>query len=369
MESKTLRFFLGANSAQGFVSRFDQLGDPKRGWRCYVIKGGPGTGKSSLMKKLAARLGESCGPVEHIHCSSDVDSLDGVIFLEQKLSIADGTPPHAIEPRFPGAYENVVSLCDCWDKARLFKEREEIISLAESISLCHKSSVGYLYAAGSLLTDLQMAVSDAVDSQKIIRFAKNLAQKEFPRQPGKRGHESIRLLSAITNKGPVLFNDTIEALAPRLYIIDDSWGAASQQLIQELRRLALEYGHDVLSCCCPLFPFTKVDHLFLPQLGLGFATRNKFHPVTAPAFRVIHARRFTDMEKVTARKHRISFLQKAARNMIDEAASLISEAKSLHDQLEQHYVSAMNFTKVGAVARQVIREFESYVLENSSPKE
>ena len=91
---KVLRFFLGANSSQGFVSRFDQLGDPKQGWRCYVIKGGPGTGKSSLMKNLAARLDTGSDPVEYIHCSSDVDSLDGVIFSRQRLSIADGTPPH-----------------------------------------------------------------------------------------------------------------------------------------------------------------------------------------------------------------------------------------------------------------------------------
>ncbi|MBC8546753.1 hypothetical protein H8711_07370 [Clostridiaceae bacterium NSJ-31] len=91
----TVEFFLGANTPQGFVSRFDQLADPEDGWRKFVIKGGPGTGKSSLMKKLAAELSGRCDRMELIHCSSDVDSLDAVIVHNIKASIADGTPPHA----------------------------------------------------------------------------------------------------------------------------------------------------------------------------------------------------------------------------------------------------------------------------------
>lgn len=91
---KTLHFFLGANTPQGFVSRFDQLADPNDGWREFVIKGGPGTGKSSLMKRIAAEKGERCQRVEMIHCSSDVDSLDGVILPDIKTAIGDGTSPH-----------------------------------------------------------------------------------------------------------------------------------------------------------------------------------------------------------------------------------------------------------------------------------
>lgn len=92
---KTLRFFLGANTPQGFVSRFDQLADVNDGWRTFVIKGGPGSGKSTMMKKIKEAIGGGHGDIELIHCSSDVDSLDGVIASGLKFSIADGTAPHA----------------------------------------------------------------------------------------------------------------------------------------------------------------------------------------------------------------------------------------------------------------------------------
>lgn len=92
--SQPLHFFLGANTPQGFVSRFDQLADPTDGWREFVIKGGPGTGKSTLMHKIADAFQPVTEHLELIHCSSDADSLDGVIIHDKKVSIADGTPPH-----------------------------------------------------------------------------------------------------------------------------------------------------------------------------------------------------------------------------------------------------------------------------------
>lgn len=96
--SKPLHFFLGANTPQGFVSRFDQLADPSDGWREFIIKGGPGTGKSTLMKRVAKAFEPESSQIEWIHCSSDVESLDGVIIHDQKISIADGTPPQENDP-------------------------------------------------------------------------------------------------------------------------------------------------------------------------------------------------------------------------------------------------------------------------------
>ena len=142
-------YFLGANTPQGFVSRFDQLGNADRDWRCYVIKGGPGSGKSTLMKKVAAAAAGVEPEMELIHCSSDADSLDGVILPKMKVSIADGTPPHVIEPKFPGAYEVTVPVFSCWDDDQLYAHRKEIIAASRRITGVHEYCVRFLTAAGS----------------------------------------------------------------------------------------------------------------------------------------------------------------------------------------------------------------------------
>ena len=100
-QTKPQMFFLGANSPKGFVSLFEQL-DPQNGpWHTFIIKGGPGTGKSSFLKRIAAYFGPQCPNMEVIPCSSDPDSLDAVILPEYRVALADGTAPHVLEPDAP----------------------------------------------------------------------------------------------------------------------------------------------------------------------------------------------------------------------------------------------------------------------------
>ena len=94
--SKDIKSFLGANTPNGFHSLFGQLYNPYKDSRMYIIKGGPGTGKSSFMKKVAKAASSLALDTEQIFCSSDPDSLDGVIVPQLGLCIADGTAPHVI---------------------------------------------------------------------------------------------------------------------------------------------------------------------------------------------------------------------------------------------------------------------------------
>ncbi|MBR4761571.1 MAG: hypothetical protein IK086_02935, partial [Clostridia bacterium] len=102
------RFFLAANSAEGFVSHFADCYIPGD-WHAYIVKGGPGTGKSGLMKYIAAKAANSGHKVVFCPCSSDPDSLDAVIVSDLKTVVLDGTAPHTVEPRLPGACENIIN--------------------------------------------------------------------------------------------------------------------------------------------------------------------------------------------------------------------------------------------------------------------
>ena len=49
-EHKTVDFFLGANTASGFRSYLNTYDEPQAEFKRFLIKGGPGTGKSGMMK-------------------------------------------------------------------------------------------------------------------------------------------------------------------------------------------------------------------------------------------------------------------------------------------------------------------------------
>src|SRR5690606_23422800 len=129
--NKELHYFAGGNTAKGFVHFFDSNFQDLQ--RLFILKGGPGTGKSSMIKSIGQEWLDSCYFVEWIHCSSDPDSLDAMILPELKVGIVDGTNPHVIEPKYPGVVDDYVNLGTAWDRSRLLTQKDEIIALSNQI--------------------------------------------------------------------------------------------------------------------------------------------------------------------------------------------------------------------------------------------
>ena len=83
--------FPGANTSWGFHSFYEEnLADIEH---VFVIKAGPGCGKSTLIRKIANAMVDRGHDVELWQCSSDNDSLDGVYIPDLSIAIVDGTAP------------------------------------------------------------------------------------------------------------------------------------------------------------------------------------------------------------------------------------------------------------------------------------
>ena len=174
-----MKIFLAANSAEGFISHFGNCYDPSEGWRAYIIKGGPGTGKSSFMKRVKARAEEEGEHIVEVFCASDPASLDGLILQNKKLVFIDGTAPHVVEPRLPGVCENLLDFGRFWNADRLALKRTEITVATEKNKGCH-SRAAELGFDEILLSDIgyptegkleQIAYGEGEKSQHILTFS------------------------------------------------------------------------------------------------------------------------------------------------------------------------------------------------------
>ena len=65
------KVFASRNSYTGFVNHFDTMFNSEEFERIYVLKGGPGSGKSSIMKKIANEYAVIGYTTTAIFCSSD----------------------------------------------------------------------------------------------------------------------------------------------------------------------------------------------------------------------------------------------------------------------------------------------------------
>ena len=80
-------YFLGSNSERGFFSLYSDMADTSAGDFIWLIKGGPGCGKSSFMRKIGAAAESAGFSVEYTRCSGDPDSLDAVYIPEKSSAM------------------------------------------------------------------------------------------------------------------------------------------------------------------------------------------------------------------------------------------------------------------------------------------
>lgn len=352
-------YFLGCSSPEGFHSFFGELCPAHSGGYTYIIKGGPGTGKSNLMKKINAALTDAGIGTELIYCSSDPASLDGVYAPALNCLVVDGTPPHTLEPKYPGAAQEIIDLGKFWDKNILRSRRDEIISLSDENAAFHRRCRRFLEASALLREDILRLTLACADTAKIKRTASRIAAREFGAPAGRIGEERHINLSAVTPDGITFFNKTVEAMCEKVYVIEDENAACSSALLSLLHGYALSGGHDIIASPCPLDPSGEPEHLLIPALSLGFVTSNRLHEAELDGAVKINCARFTDRAALRRRLPRLNFTKKAYGEFIAEAADSLKSAKEIHDKLESVYISAMDFSHMDELAKSIAEDMLS----------
>ena len=178
MEGKIRKIFPGANTANGSFNFFDNIiqGDINR---IFCFKGGPGVGKSSLMKKIAQEFIDRGYDVELHHCPSDPSSLDALLIKKLGVVLLDGTSPHIVDPKNPGAVDEIVNLGEFWNVENLEKNKDEIIKVGKDISASFRRAYKFLKAAEPIYFDIEEKYSNSMNFGKVNLLVDEFIEK-FP---------------------------------------------------------------------------------------------------------------------------------------------------------------------------------------------
>lgn len=118
------RYFLGNNTGRGFVENYRSELEGKR--KTVLLKGGPGTGKSSMLKKIAKEARDKGYEYELWYCSGDPNSLDGVYIKDTNAVVMDATAPHATGADLPVMRDKIYDLANSISYDKILPHREEI---------------------------------------------------------------------------------------------------------------------------------------------------------------------------------------------------------------------------------------------------
>jgi len=353
--------FTASNSYKGFYSLFDEFLRENNDEKVFLIKGGPGCGKSTFMKKIAYRFEKEGYSIERVLCSSDPDSLDGIKIIEKGITVIDATSPHAIDMKYPGVCDSIIDLSRFWNERKLMSSKNDIISISDTISNEYKSVYSILNVAGILYAS-NISDSNKACNKKIINdyISKHLTQCNFTSM-SKKGACKKRILNAINCKGTIALNNTVTTLCDSALIIDDE-SLCIDSFMKKILLYLQKNGYDTIAFYNPLFP-KKLDHIILPKERYGFFTTNKLFNINFSdniKSKRIDSIKFVDKEKNEQIRSLYNYKKKTVSKLIADATEKLKNIKEMHDKLEKYYIDAMDYDKMDIFSEQFINSLFCY---------
>lgn len=342
--NKTEAYFAAANTYRGFVSYFDYIFRSEDFSRIYVLKGGPGTGKSSLMKSVAKELIQNSCKVEMIYCSSDPKSLDGIIVTNQngKIAIIDGTAPHERDAKIPCAIDEIINLSDNLDAAFLISQKDKIIELNKEKSKAYSTSYFYLSIAGEAhkyISKIYSASFDIIRAKaKAELLLSNICEE-------KSGEMKERLISSFGRYGSYKLTAHEEGAEKKITVYGE----------EENRYL-------FLGCISTFLRDNRTNYTQFIRALDPEMTEGIYLPYSKTIFEEsdagdVDADEFSTLDSVD--KERVRVARILLNDSTEEARRWFSIASDVHFRLEKIYSGAMNFEKNDEVIKNKLAEIKN----------
>ena len=332
-------YFAGANTGRGFVSSYPALADENRLKRVYILKGGPGTGKSTMLARIADKA--DC-TIEYDRCGSDPDSLDCVV-LGGSVAVLDGTSPHIRDMQTPGAASTLVDLSRFWNEKELTKARDRITALAVEKSLAYASAYRWLAAAETLESERTAAIVQLFRYEKADAWCTRFLRK-LPKPTVHTVTE--RYTHAISMKGRVCVNTLAES-ADVVYTVRDAYGCAEPFLDLLASRLKTD-GYAVLIGRHPIGE--RITGILLPEQGIAVTVGR------SEGARALNMTRFVTEKIPIGLRGELRLATRCMNECLASADHCLKSAAHAHFELEKIYSSAMDFAALREMCDLLCRE-------------
>ena len=331
--------FPGAMGPDGFISCFDHLIDDSILRRKLILKGGPGVGKSTFMRRVHAALCANGEPSTLYFCSGDPDSLDGVAVPHAGLLILDGTAPHIVDPEIPGARDSIINLGECLNEPAMRPRLPHIRACMGDHAACSRRARACLAAAAALSKANAATLLAATDQARLWAMTQALVQAVLSRDAPKEGAPAVRpvITDALTPKGEISLIG--ENAPPRVIRLLFHWGMDGTPVLRRLSAAVQAAGYSVEEHLCPLVP-GRLLHLTIPALATLVTTGEQLSAEQSFDFAAC-------LPQGALLRHECALEQGRAgiQLHLHRASAALAQAKQLHDELESFYVPNMDFEK------------------------
>ncbi len=335
LQRETPAFFAGANTGRGFIGEYDRIAAEEENRRVWIIKGGSGTGKSTMMGKIAAEAEETGHRCVRYLCSSDPTSLDAVV-LDGQYVILDGTAPHVREMEYPGAVSEILYVGKYWKREKLEEARDEIHRLTQEKRDAYRTGYAALAAVEKLEGETYRASMGILDTEK-LRHCLDRILKKVPKGERIGGAETCRTW-AVSMTGLVRTTG-LEQMAQVHWRIEDT----CQTMPCFFGILAEVCREQKIPVWLSLHPVNdRIVEAYIPSLSLHLSGAAG----GCASDKTICMSRFLQKELPSGKKGEIRLAAKCMAALLEQAVEHFRKAGECHGALEGIYRDAMDFARM-----------------------
>ena len=337
--SNARTLFPGAMGPEGFISCFDHLMPEATLRRKLILKGGPGVGKSTFMRRVHAAMCSGDEASTLYFCSGDPDSLDAVAVPHAGLLILDGTAPHVVDPQIPGARDSIINLGECLDEPAMRTRLPHIRACMADHAACTRRAVAALRAARPLRQDCAALAESLADKKRLARITRALIAAVLAGEGTPDDAPGIRpvIADAVTPKGELSLIP--ENALPRVIRLTAHFAMDLTGVLRTLSAAVRAAGYGVEEYLSPAAPGGLL-HLGIPALSTLVTTSDLIPSEQTFDFAAC-------LPAGAMLRHECALEQSRAgiRLHMQKAVSALAQAKQLHDELETFYVPNMDFAR------------------------
>lgn len=356
-------YFAGGNTSIGFYSLFDEV--VKSLDTLYILKGGPGSGKSTFIKEVGELFSNKGYDIDMIHCSLDSQSLDGVIVPSIKLGIIDGSRPHIVDPIYPGVKERIIDFGEFLGMDQIKNKSTQIIKYTDDV--IKKSKLAYeQFAEAKLIHDeweqIYLSAMNFDKANQVTADLINSIFKEKLKRDSKQYTKKI-FFGAATPEGYIHYIGNITENIKKRYIIKGRPGSGKSTMMKMIAKHAEKLGLAVEVYPCGFDP-NSIDMVLIPSLSVAILDGTAPHVVNPDRENDEVIDMFAlciNPEVEVNYESALNNIESRYRIKMTIATNYIKEARSIYYKLKEYYINAMDFSALNYKKSQIVTQLSKYI--------
>lgn len=364
MAGKERHMYPGNNTPEGFFSYYQYILSQEEANRIICIKGGPGVGKSTFMKRIGEEMLEDGHDLDFMHCSSDNNSLDGIVIRDMKIALIDGTSPHVVDPINPGAVDSIIHLGDFWNEDGIRKNKQSVVATNKKVQSLFGKTYNYISAAGKMYDNLASIQEEGLKKEELYKQAARILHEELAHKEIGTRHGDVKkyFASAITPNGITSYLDSLITGYSKVYVLHVPIGLSGEKLLQLFMEGSLSRGFDVECYYCPMKPATKLEHLLVPNLSIAFISSNQYHTPDLTHFsgeiNNLYLNDYINTRKISYAAEIAAESKLKFEELLADAIKTLVQAKKEHDFLETNYIPNMDFGRLEQFRKEIMQRLQ-----------